>query len=121
MTIRYLNAFSSFSVDDLARARAFYADTLGLEAVDDPRGLVLDLRGTRVFVYEKADHASATHTVLNLSVSDIAAARDALARAGVRLETYEGREVHEGDGMKIAWFRDPAGNYVSIIEEGRER
>jgi catechol 2,3-dioxygenase-like lactoylglutathione lyase family enzyme len=121
MTMRYLDAFSSFSVDDLGRARSFYGDTLGLETADDPMGLVLDLRGTRVFVYEKADHAPATHTVLNLDVADIGEAREALERAGVGFESYEGAKVHEEEGMKIAWFRDPAGNFVSIIEEARRR
>lgn len=123
--MHFETAFSSFSVDDLARARAFYADTLGVEVADDPRGLVLRPPGAgTIFVYEKSDHAPATHTVLNFQVGDIERAHHALAEAGVRFEVYEqgeigtdARGILAGNGMKIAWFRDPAGNFLSLIEE----
>lgn len=123
--MHFEKAFSSFSVDDVARARAFYADTLRVEVADDPMGLVLRPPGAGdIFVYEKPDHAPATHTVLNFRVDDIARAHRELTDAGIRFEVYEqgeigtdARGILAGQGMKIAWFRDPAGNFLSIIEE----
>lgn len=121
----YERAFSSFSVDDLQGARAFYGATLGLDLVEDERGLGLRLAGGgEVFIYPKPDHAPATYTVLNFRVADVEAAVAALSAAGVRFEIYhEGdletdeRGIMAGGGMKIAWFRDPAGNFLSVIEE----
>jgi extradiol dioxygenase family protein len=107
------NAFSSFSVDDLSRAKSFYGETLGLEVSEDRMGLELHLaNGGNVFVYAKADHMPATFTILNFQVDDVALVVDTLKSAGVRFETY-------GEGeLKTAWFKDPAGNFLSVIEGG---
>lgn len=120
-------AFSSFSVDDSRAARAFFGETLGLEIseVPDMDGL-LELEipgGAKVLIYIKPDHAPATFTVLNLPVEDIEEAVDELARRGVSFEHYDGavstddRGIARGDGPKIAWFRDPAGNILSVLEQ----
>lgn len=118
-------AFSSFSVDDLKRAKAFYGETLGLTVVEDEMGLGLrPAGGGEVFIYPKADHTPATFTVLNFEVDDIERTIAALAAAGVQLERYDAggietdeRGVFAGPGMRIAWFKDPAGNVLSVIEE----
>ena len=119
---KHTDAFSSFSVDDVPRARQFYADTLGLSVTDEMGGLRLDLGdGAQVFVYPKADHEPATFTVLNFIVDDIDVAIAELGNAGVRFEQYEGelqtdeKGVFRGDGPTIAWFKDPAGNIMSVL------
>lgn len=125
MAIAFSEAFSSFSVDDLGAAKAFYRDTLGIAVEDDPMGAALRPRGAgMIFIYEKQDHTPATFTVLNFKVTDIRAAHRSLRDAGVRFEVYEQGEIGTdadgilaGHGMKIAWFRDPADNFLSIIEE----
>ena len=117
-------AFSGYSVDDLEAARAFYGDVLGIETSMEPNGLALNLVGRRpVFLYPKPDHEPATYTVLNFPVPDIDAAVDALIGAGVTFEHYgEGfgqdeRGIARNEyGPPIAWFRDPAGNILSLIE-----
>lgn len=118
-------AFSSFSVGDTGAARAFYADVLGLPvAVDEEMGGLLRLAlpgGHEVLVYPKDDHVPAAFTVLNLVVADVVAALDELARSGVEPERYEGfgqdeRGVARGAGPAIAWFTDPAGNVLSVVE-----
>ena len=119
-------AYSGFAVDDLARAAAFYADVLGVEVVgrDDERGLMA-LRlgsGATVLVYAKPQHVPATFTVLNFPVADVEAAVDDLAGRGVRFERYDGfgqdeRGIARGEGPAIAWFTDPAGNVLSVLEE----
>lgn len=119
--------FGGFSTDDLAAARAFYGDTLGLPVTDSPMGLIeVGLAGDKhVIVYEKAHHVPATYTVLNFVVDDIDAAVDALAQKGVELERYEGSHQDErgisrgrsaGMGPDIAWFTDPAGNILSVLQ-----
>jgi len=118
-------AFSGFSVDDQTAAHAFYGDTLGLEVVDTGMGLELHLGGTtKVFVYPKSDHVAATFTVLNFEVADIDAAVDELVAAGVELKRYEGAHQDDkgiargkaaGFGPDIAWFTDPAGNILSVL------
>jgi catechol 2,3-dioxygenase-like lactoylglutathione lyase family enzyme len=118
-------AFSSFSVDDIERAREFYGGTLGLE-VSDMDGL-LQIRlggGAMVIAYPKADHVPATFTVLNFPVDDIARAVDDLTAAGVRMERYPGlgeqdeKGIYHGPpGPDIAWFTDPAGNVLSVLME----
>ena len=118
-------AFSGFSVDDQAAALAFYRDTLGVDVVDTGMGLELHLGGTtNVFVYPKADHVAATFTVLNFEVPDIDAAVDELTAAGVELLRYEGAHQDEKGiaraksanmGPDIAWFTDPAGNILSVL------
>lgn len=120
----FTGAFSGFSVDDIERAKAFYEGTLGLSVIEEPWGLGLRLPGGgEVFVYPKADHTPATFTVLNFNVGSIDGAIDTLMSAGVRFERYEeagiktdDRGISRGPGMSIAWFKDPAGNILSVIE-----
>ncbi|MFG1888396.1 VOC family protein [Micromonospora sp. NPDC049051] len=120
-------AWSSFSVDDTGQAERFYTDTLGLRVSrDDAMGglLTLHLAGGRdVMVYPKADHTRAAYTVLNFPVEDVDRAVDELTARGVRFAQYPGlpqdeRGVMRDNGPTIAWFTDPAGNILSVIEEG---
>lgn len=116
------HAFSGFSTNDLAAARQFYAETLGLDVTEE-NGM-LNLRfanGGRGLIYPKDDHQPATYTALNFPVPDIDAAVDALMEAGVAFEHYEGsgqddRGIVRQWGPPIAWFKDPAGNVLSVIE-----
>jgi catechol 2,3-dioxygenase-like lactoylglutathione lyase family enzyme len=119
-------AFSGFSVDDLAEAVRFYGETLGVRTtvIDDENGLLLlHLAGDRdVLVYRKADHTPATYTMLNFPVDDIEAAVDELAGRGVEFERYDGapqdeRGIARGAGPLIAWFTDPAGNIISVLQD----
>jgi catechol 2,3-dioxygenase-like lactoylglutathione lyase family enzyme len=117
-------AFSGYSVDDIPRARQFYGETLGLDVADEMDGLVLHLAGGNdVFLYPKDTHEPATYTVLNFPASSVDEAVDRLTEAGVRFERYEGdlqtdeKGVFRGEGPTIAWFKDPAGNILSVIEE----
>jgi catechol 2,3-dioxygenase-like lactoylglutathione lyase family enzyme len=116
-------AFSTYSVDDIPRAEQFYGQTLGLDVADEMDGLVLHLAGGNdVFLYPKDNHEPATFTVLNFPASDVDEAVDRLTEAGVRFEQYEGelqtdeKGVFRGEGPTIAWFKDPAGNVLSVIE-----
>jgi catechol 2,3-dioxygenase-like lactoylglutathione lyase family enzyme len=115
-------AFSGFAVGDIEAARAFYADTLGLEVTEENGMLTLHLAGERpTLVYPKADHEPATYTILNFPVDDIDATVDALMEKGVAFELYEGAPQDEKGivreyGPPIAWFRDPAGNVLSVIK-----
>ena len=117
-------AFSGFAVDDLEQAREFYADTLGLDvkAIDDPGLLNIRLAGGRdILVYPKGDFEPATYTILNFPVDDVEAAVDDLASRGVAFERYDGMEQDEkgiarGPGPDIAWFKDPAGNILAVLE-----
>ena len=118
-------AFSGFSVDDVSEARKFYGETLGLRVSEEgePVGLLqLHVAGaTDVLVYSKTDHAPATFTVLNFPVEDIEEVVDELTGRGVRFERYDGAEqdekgIHRGEGPLIAWFKDPAGNVLSVIQ-----
>lgn len=116
-------AFSSFSVNDLRKAREFYGKTLGLEVAETKEGLELDLEGSAVFIYPKPNHMPASFTVLNFSVNDINEAVDELVGLGLRLEQYDlpdlrtdERGIAKGPGPKIAWFKDPAGNILSVVE-----
>ncbi|MFI0989683.1 VOC family protein [Streptomyces exfoliatus] len=122
-------AFSGFSVDDLDAARRFYGETLGLKAELEGEGemrmLFLTLAGgARIFVYPKDDHAPATFTILNFEVDDIDRAVDELTGRGVTLERYADFEADEKGVMRveggpaIAWFKDPAGNVLSVLQEG---
>ncbi|MBA3427604.1 MAG: VOC family protein [Actinobacteria bacterium] len=120
-------AFSGFSANDIGAAKRFYGETLGLSVSEEMGGLGLHLGGGgEVFVYPKDDHAPASFTVLNFPVEDIDAAVDGLTKAGVRFEHYSGEiETDEkgiarsrGEGPNIAWFKDPAGNILSVLEEG---
>ena len=117
-------AFSSFSVDDIDKARTFYRDTLGLRVTDHKMGL-LELHieaGNPIIVYPKPKHVPATFTVLNFLVDDVEKAVDVLLKKGVSFEQYDelntdGKGISRGnDGPAIAWFKDPAGNILSVLE-----
>src|SRR3954447_13865805 len=118
-------AFSGFSVDDILAAKRFYGETLGLKVTEDNGLLTLHVAGDRpILVYPKDDHAPASFTILNFPVEDIEAAVDALAQRGVSFEHYAGTDletdekgVFRGGGPLIAWFKDPAGNVLSEIEQ----
>jgi catechol 2,3-dioxygenase-like lactoylglutathione lyase family enzyme len=116
-------AFSGFAVDDLEAARRFYGETLGVELDEEGRGLGLRLGGGgTVFVYPKPDHRPAEFTVLNFPVADIDAAVDDLVARGIEMKRYEGFGQDERGiakpmgGPRIAWFEDPAGNVLSVLE-----
>jgi catechol 2,3-dioxygenase-like lactoylglutathione lyase family enzyme len=113
-------AFSGFSVDDTAAARQFYGEVLGLEVTESNGLLTLHLAGGRnTLIYPKPDHAAATYTVLNFPVDDVEAALDALVARGVTVEHYPGtdeRGISRGHGPTIAWFKDPAGNIISVLD-----
>ena len=116
-------SFSSYAVDDVARAKEFYSGTLGLDVDDMMGGLILKLRSGNVFVYPKDDHTPATFTVLNFEVDDVDAEVDALGAAGISFERYDGFDQDEkgiarmAEGPAIAWFTDPAGNVLSVVSE----
>jgi catechol 2,3-dioxygenase-like lactoylglutathione lyase family enzyme len=118
-------AFSGFAVPDVEAARRFYADTLGLRVeVDEAMGGMLTLHlggGADVLVYPKPDHTPATYTVLNFPVGDVDRAVDELTARGVTFERYPGmhqddKGVLRGEGPDIAWFTDPAGNILSVLQ-----
>jgi catechol 2,3-dioxygenase-like lactoylglutathione lyase family enzyme len=116
-------AFSGFAVPDLAKAKEFYGDTLGLKTSEEYGLLTLHIAGDRdVLVYPKPDHAPATYTILNFPVDDIDNVVDELTARGVRFERYDSMEqdergIHRGGGPYIAWFKDPAGNILSVLQE----
>lgn len=121
-------AFSGFSVDDLAKAKKFYHEVLGLQ-VKEEKGMGLQIQlphGGEVFVYPKDNHTPATFTILNFVVADIDEAVDALSKHGVEFEHYEGFNQDEKGvargraanmGPDIAWFTDPAGNILSVLQD----
>ncbi len=119
--------FSSFSVNDLAKARKFYSEVLGLKCGETMGQLVLEMQGGyRVLIYGKPDHTPASFTVLNFQVPDVDAAVDQLTKAGVTFERYDqptlktdAKGISRGEGKggpTIAWFKDPAGNILSVLE-----
>ena len=116
-------AFSGFSSNDIARAKQFYAETLRLDVTEENGMLMLSLAGGgSVLIYPKDDHEPASFTVLNFPVDDIERAVDALEEAGITLERYDGfdqdeRGIMRGFGPAIAWFKDPAGNILSVLED----
>jgi catechol 2,3-dioxygenase-like lactoylglutathione lyase family enzyme len=118
-------AFSGFSVDDLAKAKAFYGKILGLDVSEENGLLFLHIAGgSNILVYPKPNHEPATFTILNFPVGDIEQAVDELTRRGVQFEHYEGeiatdaKGIARGNGPNIAWFKDPAGNILSVLETG---
>ncbi len=127
MMLKDSKAFSGFAVDDIAKAHQFYGETLGLRTETIDMGpstlLTLHLAGdTDVMVYDKPDFAPATYTILNFEVDDVDATVDGLVAKGVSFETYEGFDQDEkgiarGNGPNIAWFKDPAGNILSVLEQ----
>jgi catechol 2,3-dioxygenase-like lactoylglutathione lyase family enzyme len=119
-----IKAFSGFAVGDLEAARAFYSDVLGIEVTEEHGLLTLHLAGGErpTLVYPKPDHAPAGYTILNFPVDDIEAAVDALTERGVQFERYDGmpqdeRGIMREGGPLIAWFTDPAGNVLSVLQE----
>jgi catechol 2,3-dioxygenase-like lactoylglutathione lyase family enzyme len=117
------SAFSSFSVNNLQKAKQFYADTLGLKVKESEMGLEIHPGDTDVFIYPKPNHTPASFTVLSFLVDDIDKAVDELNGKGVRFEQYEGeiktneKGIHRNGGPSIAWFKDPAGNILSVLEK----
>jgi catechol 2,3-dioxygenase-like lactoylglutathione lyase family enzyme len=116
-------AFSGFSVNDLQKAKEFYRETLGLE-VSENMGLELHIAGgNNIFVYPKPNHTPATFTILNFLVDDIEKAVGELTEKGVIFEKYgepimtDEKGIHRGEGPTIAWFKDPAGNILSVLEQ----
>jgi predicted enzyme related to lactoylglutathione lyase len=121
---RDTKAFSGFSVNDIGKAKEFYGQTLGLEVSEAHGILTLHIAGgARILIYPKPNHAPATFTILNFPVDNIEKAVEGLTGRGVRFEHYEGdvktdeKGIHRGEGPKIAWFKDPAGNILSVLEQ----
>jgi predicted enzyme related to lactoylglutathione lyase len=126
--ISFSEAFSSFSVNDLKKAKEFYQQKLGVDVTEQPEGLKLAFNGgNNVFIYSKDDHQPATFTVLNFPVDDIDETVDKLSKKGVKFESFTGeiatdekgifRGASSNQGPNIAWFKDPAGNFLSVIQE----
>src|SRR5262245_57902625 len=126
MMLKDSPAFSGFSVNDISQAKAFYGGTLGLDVTEGEMGsLELSLGGgQRVFVYPKPNHQPGTYTILNFSVESVEKAVDELTKQGVRFEKYDepaiktdARGIHRNGGPVIAWFKDPTGNILSVLED----
>lgn len=125
--LKHSKAFSSFSVDNIPKAKEFYAEVLGLEVKDNPMGVIeLNIEGeNKIIIYPKPDHVPATFTVLNFPVTNIDDAVDKLIKKGIVFEQYEapiktdekGICYSDGQGPDIAWFKDPAGNILSLVED----
>ncbi|HEY6781623.1 MAG TPA: VOC family protein [Candidatus Dormibacteraeota bacterium] len=123
MTLTYTRAFSGFAVNDLQKAREFYSETLGLNTSEANDLLTLHLAGDRdTLIYPKPDFVPATYTILNFEVDDIEKTVDDLTARGVKFERYDGmkqdeRGIHKDGGLLIAWFTDPAGNVISVLQQ----
>jgi predicted enzyme related to lactoylglutathione lyase len=123
--LRDSNAFSGFSANDIPKAKEFYGRTLGLKVSESNGLLTLHLAGgNNVLIYPKPNHTPATFTVLNFPVDDVDQAVDELTKRGVRFEIYDLPEIKtdkkgimRGNGPTIAWFKDPSGNILSVIEQ----
>ena len=120
----YKKSFSSFSVNDIKKAKEFYSNILSLEVLEQPEGLGIKLAdGGNVFLYEKSNHIPASFTVLNFNVENIEETVDDLVQKGIVFEHYEGdiatdiKGIFRGQGPLIAWFKDPAGNILSVLQE----
>ena len=119
------NAFSSFAVDDIAKAKEFYGQTLGIKTTEEPMGILLlhFSNGQQIVIYPKSDYQPAVFTLLNFPVDDIDKAVDDLIARGISIVTYDDFEHDEkgimrGDeGPFIAWFEDPAGNILSVLQD----
>ena len=122
----FTKAASSFSVNDIEKAKEFYGQKLGLDVAAEEEGLKMQIGGLSTFIYPKDDHAPATFTIINFMVNDIDKAVDDLLLRGVQFESYEGemktdekgifRGAESGHGPNIAWFKDPADNILSVLE-----
>ena len=128
MDFKNTKAFSSFSVKDLDEAKKFYGQMLGLSVSESDEGLILQTKGgIDVFIYQKPDHTPATFTVLNFIVDDVDRAVNELTKLGIRFQIYDKGDLKTDDrGVfqgkpKIAWFKDPAGNFLSILENNSKR
>lgn len=124
MMLGETQAFSGFSVDDMAAAKKFYSETLGLHVTDEEMGVIrLHLAGgAEILVYPKPNHEPATYTILNFVVDDIDQTVEALHSRGVEFVKYDGfpqddNGVMRGNGPDIAWFTDPAGNVISVLKD----
>jgi predicted enzyme related to lactoylglutathione lyase len=119
---RESHAFAGFSSNDIPKCKRFYAGTLGVEVTEENGILTLHFGGGgTVLIYPKPNHEPATFTVLNFPVADIDKAVDSLTKAGVKFERYDGfdqdqRGIARQEGPAIAWFKDPAGNILSVLE-----
>lgn len=117
----HTKAFSGFSVDDIPKAKQFYGETLGLRVSEEYGMLTLHIAGDRdTLIYPKEDHTPATFTILNFPVDDIDSAVDELAARGIRFETGDGvdeKGIFRARGPAIAWFKDPAGNILSVLQQ----
>ncbi len=121
----HTKAFSGFSVNDIPKAKEFYGQTLGLKVTETNGMLELHPEGgSKVLAYPKPNHVPATFTILNFQVKDVEKAVDELGKRGVRFEHYDqpgiktdSKGIYRGQGPKIAWFKDPAGNILSVLEE----
>ena len=116
-------AFSGFSVNDINEAKEFYGKTLGLNVTEEHGLLTLHLAsGSNVIIYPKPNHAPASFTILNFPVSDVEKAVEDLTKNGVKFEHYDGdistdeKGIHRGQGPDVAWFKDPAGNILSVLK-----
>ena len=117
-------AFSSFSVNDLKKAKQFYGEVLGLDVSDQPEGLRLTAGQNSIFIYPKPNHEPATYTILNFQVKSVEETVNALTKRGVRFEIYDQGDLktdakgisRDSRGPTIAWFKDPAGNFLSVVE-----
>ena len=126
MTQKIIEIFSSFSVDDLDKAKQFYGEKLGLKVEKGKMGLIIHMvGGGTIYIYPKDNHEPASFTVLNIEVDDVDAAVDELAKNGVEFEHYDGmgqdgkgisRGKTSGQGPDIGWFKDPAGNVIAILQ-----
>lgn len=120
-----IKAFASYSVDDLKKAKKFYSETLGLKVKEFKEMGILNISfsgGGELMVYQKDNHKPATFTVLNFPVKNVEKTVDALTKKGIKFERYKGfdqdeKGISRGMGMAIAWFTDPAGNIISVIDE----
>jgi catechol 2,3-dioxygenase-like lactoylglutathione lyase family enzyme len=122
----FTDGASSFSVNDIEKARDFYGQKLGLDVTAEEDGLKMQIGGLKSFIYPKDDHEPATFTIFNFMVDDIDQGVDELTKRGVEFESYEGemktdekgvfRGAESGHGPNIAWFKDPSGNILAILE-----
>src|SRR6266853_1238502 len=126
--LKHSKAFSGFSAGDIQTAKKFYSKTLGLDVTESHDLLTLRLAsGNNVLIYPKPNHVPATFTVLNFTVKDVDLAVEELTKRGVRCEIYDlpnlktdKKGIMRGNGPTIAWFKDPAGNILSVIEEAKD-
>lgn len=128
MTLKNTKAFSGFSVNDMQKAKEFYNGTLGIEVSENDMG-IMTLKiagGTDIIIYPKPNHEPATFTILNFQVADVDKAVDELTAAGITFEQYDFGQIKtdekgimrgNGQGPDIAWFKDPAGNILSVLKE----